>query len=94
MIPDSLRPYLARLVAGWVATLAVYLETRYQIILDPNTKAALVTGAVGIFGTVYPIVHRLIDKIVNPGDAASSHLASAEKAQVTAMKADEKALRP
>lgn len=86
MIPDSLRPFLSRIIAGLVGTLAAYLETKFQIIVNPDTKAALVSGALGVFSIIYPITHRLLDKKINPGDAASSHLAVAEKVQVAEMK--------
>lgn len=85
-ILDRLRPYASRVIAAWIASGAAYLETKYGIVLDPDTKANLVVGAIAVFGTIYPIVHRLIDKKLNPGDAASAHQAVAEKIEVAERK--------
>ncbi len=85
-ILDRLRPYASRVIAAWVASLAAYVETKYGIVLDPDTKANLAVGAIAVYGTIYPIVHRLLDKKWNPGDAASAHQAVAEKAEVKEMK--------
>lgn len=89
---DRLRPYASRVIAAWVGAGAAYVETRFGVILDPDTKANLVVGAVAVYGTVYPIIHRLLDKKWNPGDAASTHQAVAEKAEVAAIKAESKAV--
>ena len=93
MIPDSLRPFLSRVIAGLVAAGAAYVETKFQVVINPDTKAALVGGAMAAYGVVYPIVHRSLDKSWNPGDAASTHQAVAEKAEVTAIKQEEKAVK-
>lgn len=87
---DRLRPYASRVIAAWVGAGAAYLETRYGVILDPNTKANLVIGGLAVYGTIYPIVHRVLDKKWNPGDAASTHQIVAEKAEVAGIKAAEK----
>ena len=87
---DSLRPFLSRVIAGLVASGAAYLQTKYGIVLDPDTKANLVVGALATFSVLYPIGHRLIDKKINPGDAASKHMAVVEKGQVEAAKQIEK----
>jgi hypothetical protein len=84
---DTLRPYISRIIAGWVAALVVYLNTKYGISLDGDTQAAILTVSLGIFTTIYSIAHRLIDKKVNPGDAASSHLAAQEQTEAQGLKA-------
>jgi small basic protein len=79
MIPDAIRPFFSRILAGWLAAAAVYLNGKYGITLSGDTQAAIITLAFAIFSTVYSITHRVIDKRVNPGDAAGSHYAVREK---------------
>lgn len=83
ILPDILRPVFSRVIAGAVASLAAYLQTKYEVVIDPDTKANLVVGALATFSVIYPIGHRLIDGLgkVNPGDAASKTLAVIEKDQ-------------
>jgi hypothetical protein len=85
---DTFRPLFSRVVAGLIGSFAAYLETKYGIILDPDTKANLVVGALATFGVIYPIIHRLIDGVgkVNPGDAASKRIAVVEKAEAKELK--------
>jgi hypothetical protein len=45
------------------------------------TEAGVVV-ALTVFQGLYAIIHRTLDKKVNPGDAASSHIAVLEKAGV------------
>lgn len=83
---NVLTPVISRIIAGLVGTLAAYLETKYQVVIAPDTKQALVAGGIGTFGIVYPLVHRILDRWLNPGDAASSHLGAVEKAQAETLK--------
>jgi uncharacterized membrane protein len=74
-----LRPFLSRLISTLVAALAAWLTTRYGINLDTETQGKIIEDVVTIvlpvFGIVNSVVHKLIDKRINPGDTASSHLA-------------------
>jgi hypothetical protein len=83
---DSIRPFLSRILAGWIAALVVYLNAKFGVTLDGDTQTAILTLALGLFSTIYSIVHRVIDKQLNPGDAASSHLASKEEAEAQVLK--------
>ena len=85
-----LRPLLSRIFAAWIAALVVYLQIKFGITLDAETQTALLTVMLGSFATIYGIAHKILDRYLNPGDAASSHLAVKEKAEVQEMKADEK----
>lgn len=86
---DAFIPLLSRIIGIAVAALGTWLASK-GIDIDTDTRTQLVTAIVAvllpIFTAIYAIVHRLVDRYVNPGDAASSHLAAAEKAQVTEMK--------
>jgi small basic protein len=75
---DAIRPFLSRIIAGWIAALIVFLNAKFGVTLDGDTQAAILTLGLGLFSTIYSIAHRLIDKKLNPGDAASSHLAVKE----------------
>lgn len=81
----------SRVIGAWVAAAAVYLSSKFGIVLDDNAQEQIMAGAIAVAfalaQTIYAIVHRVIDKRVNPGDAASSHLAAVEKQETTRLKA-------
>ena len=90
---EFLRPFVSRLIGTWVAALVTYLQFHYGIVLDADTQAGLLSVGLGVFTTVYFIVHRVLDKFINKGDAASNTLAKVENAQVTSIKESKRALR-
>jgi hypothetical protein len=79
-MPTFLRPLLSRLVASIVGALVAWLTTKYGISLDEETIQGLIATMLGVFGVIYTIVHRLIDKKINPVDAASAPRAAASVA--------------
>jgi hypothetical protein len=85
------RPMLSRVIGAWVAALAVWLSAKAGFVLDDNAQEQIIAGgvavALAVFQTVYALAHRTIDKRVNPGDAASSHLAAAEAKATAELKA-------
>lgn len=83
---DFLRPFASRILASLIAAIAAYLAQRWGITLDADTQAGLLSVTLGIFGVVYGLVHRVLDKSVNPGDAASSHMAVQEKIETAEIK--------
>lgn len=89
---DSLRPFLSRFLASLFATLITWLLSR-GIDLGKDAAGQLTEVAttllIGAFTLFYGVLHRTIDKKVNPGDAASSHLATVEKAEAVTLKASE-----
>jgi hypothetical protein len=67
-------------VIGLVATkLGIDIDSAHATELATSLGTFL---ALAVFG----IVHRLLDKKLNPGDAASSHMAVVEKEQTAAIK--------
>lgn len=95
---NALRPFLARIIASAVAGLAAWLAAHWTIELDADarqqiTEAGLVLAlavAQWIGTTVYGLVHRALSKRLNPGDAASSHLAAVEQRETAHLKAVER----
>ncbi len=90
MIFDALRPFISRALAAVFATLITWLLSK-GIDLGKDAAGQLTEVAttllIGGFTLVYGVLHKTIDKSVNPGDAASSHLASREKTEAETIKA-------
>ena len=86
-----LRPFLSRILASLAATLITWLLA-HGIDLGKDAAGQLTeistTLLIGVFSLIYGLVHKTADKSINPGDAASSHLATAEKAEATQIKKD------
>jgi uncharacterized membrane protein (DUF441 family) len=84
---DALRPFFSRIAAALVAFVVTWLTAK-GIDLDQDAQSNLrQLIETTIYIIVYAISHRVIDKRVNPGDAASSHLATSEKAETAVLKA-------
>lgn len=87
------RLFIARIMAGLIATLAGWLSTKWGIVLDADTQgqlaASIVTQLFVIFSIVYPILHKLFDSRINPGDAASVRLAKEESKRVSTIRASD-----
>lgn len=83
--------FLSRIIAAWVAGLASWLLAKYGVTIDANNQTEIVGHIVGIIiplgTTIYAVVHRLLSKFFNPGDAASKHLAERETAETHQLKA-------
>lgn len=96
---NALRPFLARIIASAVAGLAAWLAAHYTIELDTDAQQQVTEGALvlalaiaqWLATTVYGVVHRALSKRLNPGDAASSHLAAVEQRETAHLKAAERA---
>jgi hypothetical protein len=73
---DTLRPFASRIIASIVAAFASYLLVHFGVTLDAATQDGLRAVTLGLFGVVYSVVHKLLDKTANPSDAASSHIAA------------------
>lgn len=86
---NSFRPYFSRALAAVFASLVVYLANK-GINLDAESQKNLLQFIdMAIWGVAYSLTHRSADKKINPGDAASSHLAEREHEEVKAMKSAE-----
>lgn len=81
---------LSRIVAAWLAGFFGWLSIKFGIDIGSAEQQQLVQGIVGvilpIFITLYAVFHKTISRWTNPGDAASSHLAAKESAEVAVLK--------
>lgn len=85
---DLLKPFISRIVAGIVASFLAFLTAK-NINVDGDTAQqaiAAITGlALAVFSAIYAVIHKLIDKHVNPADAAAnSVVAHGESVQLKA----------
>ena len=87
---DALRPFLSRILASLVAACCTWLTVKFKIEIDGTTQTALSDAlSVFILTSSYAVSHRFLDKLWNPADSASSHLAVEGKTEVRAMKVAE-----
>lgn len=86
---NAISPFLGRLVAIFLAWVCGHLADRYHIFVSTEQQAQLADMIVNViagFLTVYAVSHKWMNKFINPGDAASSHLAAEEKTQTSVLK--------
>jgi len=80
----------ARIIGTWVAAGASWLLVHKGIAVDDTIQQQVTEHIVGLvlptFMTVYALVHRGTSKKLNPGDAASSHLAEKEASEAEVLK--------
>lgn len=83
MITEFLSAWLGRVLAIWIAALAAWLLVHFGIAIPVEARTKLVEALVGvvipILISLYAIVHKLIDRKLNPGDAAAPQLVANEK---------------
>jgi hypothetical protein len=86
---DFWRPFLAKFIAPLVGFAITFLNKRYGIAFSDAEAGVLVASLVDlvIFSITTGATAVGINKYVNPGNAASSHLASAEKVESQLIKA-------
>lgn len=84
-----LRPFLSRFISPFIASGLAFLALK-GIDLGDDAPARLteytVITIIALMQLLNGPIHKLIDKKVNPGDAASAGLAVAEKRKDDAMK--------
>lgn len=76
---DTFRPILSRLVAPYVAGLIVWLAARgfgLPTGTDSKITELVVILLLATMQALYGLLHKVIDKHVNPADAASSSIAT------------------
>lgn len=78
---NALRPFFARFAASIVAGLAVWLGSTFGIELSNEDTEAISAAAITVMFVVYSIVHKLVSKWTNPGDAAAPKLIKKEVAE-------------
>ena len=79
---NALRPYFSRLIAPLVAALLLYLGTKGINLPEDAAGHLTEVGAialVAVFQIISAIVHRTVDKKVNPADAAGANEAAEGK---------------
>lgn len=85
---DAWRPFIAKFLAPIIGLCVTYLNKRFGIVFtDAETQqvlASLVDLVVFAISTGVSSVG--INKVVNPGNAASSHLAAREKYEAETIK--------
>lgn len=91
---NSLRPFLAALLAPLVTSLAGYLAVHYEIQFSTDQQHQMVEAVVSVvipaMLAINAVIRTTIDKKVNPSNSASTHLAVEGKQKVEAVKAAER----
>lgn len=82
----TIRPFLARLLAGPIAALFLWLGTQLAVTVEPELitrTTEVVVDIVLFFGaallTGYGALHRLLSKWFNPADVAAPDKAAARR---------------
>lgn len=85
---DTWRPFIAKIIAPFVGLLVTALNKKYGITFGDTDVAQAVAGLTDlvVFAVSTGISAVGINKVVNPGNAASAHLAAREKAEVVTLK--------
>lgn len=80
---DFWRPFIAKILAPFIGFAVTYLNKKYGIVFSDADTAGLVAQITDllVFAVSTGITAVGINKWANPGNAASSHLAAAEKAE-------------
>lgn len=77
-MPAALRPFIAGIV-GWIVGGMVAFLASKGIDIDKDSQQTIIEYTVGLViplgGVVAAIVHKIVAKYTNPGDAATSQLA-------------------
>lgn len=76
---DKLRPFLSRIIAAPIAAGCAVLLHKTGIAVDDTTVTAAVVAG------VYGVAHKVLDKVANPADTASAHLAAQGKSERAAI---------
>lgn len=71
----TLGPRLIGVICSTIAGI-IAEKTKGAVTIDPETATAVITGS--MIGS-YAVAHRVASSFINPGDAAKSRLAEAEK---------------
>ena len=66
-----IKPIASRIAAAFVGWLVVWLAAK-GFNLDQQSQIDLIAGVTAVMVTAYGIIHKLLDKKVNPSDAAAA----------------------
>lgn len=88
---DTLRPFIAKFIAPFIGLAITYLNKRYGMEFNDNDAAQAIASLVDlvVFSIATGVSAVTINKKVNPGNAASSHLAAVEKTEAAVAKFNE-----
>lgn len=86
---DSYRPFIAKALAPFIGLAITALNKKYGFGFTETDQMQALTSLVDlvVFALSTGLSGVMINKKVNPGNAASAHLAGAEKAETQAIKA-------
>lgn len=79
MIPDQLRPIVSRLLGVIVPVVLVKLFAWIGVPMPAELPSIVVD--LSLVMLMYFLTHRLVDRKINPGDAASSTIAKVDLAK-------------
>jgi ATP/ADP translocase len=92
---DFLRPFLSRIISALVAGVATFALAHWQVNIPDETQHQFADSLTALlmpfFAIINSVVHKVLDKWINPGDSASKHLAVVEKRESKELKAVEAA---
>jgi Mn2+/Fe2+ NRAMP family transporter len=78
-----IRAFLGRIIGAAVAGVAVWLLSKFGVVLTDEQQVRITEAAIIIlmvvFTAIYSIVHKLVNTKLNPGDAAAPMLVEKEK---------------
>ena len=86
---DAWRPFIAKFVAPLMGLCITYLNKKFGIVFSDAETQQVLTSLVDlvVFSISTGVTAVGINKVVNPGNAASSHLAAVEKVESQEIKA-------
>ncbi len=86
---DSYRPFIAKVIAPFIGLAVTAVNKKYGFVLDDSVVGMAVAALTDIivFSLSTGLSGVLINKKVNPGNAASAHLAAREKSEAETIKA-------
>jgi hypothetical protein len=74
-MPAIIRPYLARVLAAWIAAASGWASNVIGVEVTADDQALIFNAAMGVALTVYAVAHRALDSRLNPSDSASPSMA-------------------
>lgn len=85
---DAWRPFIAKFIAPLIGFAITYLKHRFGIEFNDAEQAQVLNALTDlvVFAISTGISSVGINKVVNPGNAASSHLAAQEKSEAENIK--------
>jgi hypothetical protein len=85
---DTWRPFIAKFIAPIIGLCVTYLNKRFGIVFTDAETGQVLASLVDlvVFAISTGVSSVGINKVVNPGNAASAHLAGKEKTEAERLK--------